>query len=74
MQERIDWILSLALTQADRNEIAVKSGMLTDRHIYAAHKLLHRQFPHLEGCFSTLLIQLRSFPSITSDCRAGSYV
>ena len=35
--------------------------MLTDKHIYAATKLLMKQFPHLQGLQSTLLSQKKSF-------------
>ena len=50
--------------------------MLTDKHIiYAAHKLLWIQFPHLQGCHSTLLLQLKKFPSVTSvECSGNNLI
>ncbi len=71
-QESTEWVSSLGLTQQDKKEIEGKSSMLNDRHMHAAHKLLRMQFSRVEGCSSTLLIQLKSFPSITSDCSSGT--
>lgn len=65
------WIKDLDLRQFDKDVIAAKAGMLSDRHIYAAHKLLHIQFPKFEGFHSTLLIQHQCFPSVTSDLCSG---
>ena len=49
--------------------------MVTDKHIYAAHKLLRIQFPHLQGCQSTLLLQLKKSPSVTSvECSSNNLI
>ena len=37
--------------------LRVNGGLLCDRHMYAANKLLARQYPHLDGLNSTLLSQ-----------------
>ena len=65
------WVKDLDLRQIDKNVIAAKTGMLTDRHMYAAHKLLHQQFPDIEGCHSTLLAQTKSFPPVNSSQSSG---
>ena len=41
--------------------------MLSDQHMYAAHKILAEQFPELEGLQSTLLPQTGSFTPV-SQC------
>ena len=61
------WVKDLDLRQIDKNVIAGKTGMLTDRPKYAAHKLLHQQFPDIEGCHSTLLAQSFSLQSIVAN-------
>ena len=40
--------------------------MLTDKHMYAAHKLLQKQFPGVQGCQSTLLAQKR-FTAVSDE-------
>ena len=49
-----DWIPDFRLKMTDKvNE----GGMLCDRHVEAAHKLLADQFPYLDGLQSPLLSQ-----------------
>ena len=38
--------------------------MLTDKHMHAAHKLLRKQFPAIQGCLSTLLEQNNGFKPV----------
>ena len=40
----------------------VENGMLSDRHMYAANKLMASQFPDIDGFHSTLLT---GFPPIS---------
>ena len=42
-------------------------GLLHDRHMHAAHKLLREQFPHLHGLQSTLLSQVGGFETVRSE-------
>ena len=65
------WVKDLDLRQIDKKVIAGKTGMLTDRHMYAAHKLLRQQFPDIEGCHSTLLTQSNSYPPVKSSQSSG---
>ena len=45
--------------------------MLSDRHMYAANKLMASQFPGIDGFHSTLLAQSTGFPPISEEatCR-----
>ncbi len=65
------WVKYLDLRHVDKDVIAAKAGMLSDTHMYAAHKLLRLQFPHLEGCYTTLLVQKMSYPLVTSEHCSG---
>ena len=40
--------------------------MLTDKHMYAAHKLLQKQSPGVQGCQTTLLAQKR-FTAVSDE-------
>ena len=47
---------------------AIEAGLwLGDDHMYAAHKLLSQQYPHLQGMQSTLLCQNCGFTPVISD-------
>ena len=72
IQENDFWVKELDLTFGDKRVLETDGVMLTDKHIYAAHKLLQIQFPHLQGCHSTLLLQLKKFPSVTSVKCSGN--
>ena len=72
VQENDFWVKELDLTFGDKRALERDGAMLTDKHIYAAHKLLRIQFPHLQGCHSTLLLQLKKFPSVTSVKCSGN--
>ena len=41
---------------------------MTDRHTYAAHKMLGMEFSHLFGLQSTLLCQNGGFQEIQDEC------
>ena len=56
IQENDFWVKELDLTREDKTVLERDGAMLTDKHTYAAHKLLRIQFPHLQGCHSTLLL------------------
>ena len=65
----------LDLTFGDKRALERDGAMLTDKHTYAAHKLLRIQFPHLQGCHSTLFLQLKKFPSVTSvECSGNNLI
>lgn len=50
------------------DNIALKNGsMLSDRHMHAAHKLLMRQHPELQGLQSTLLPQAGGFTAVSEE-------
>ena len=47
------WVKDLDLRTGDKDVVLAESGMLSDRHMYAAHKLMRMQFPNIKGCYST---------------------
>ena len=51
------WLKSLDLMQNDKLTLEEKQ-CLNDKHILAAHKILHQQFDKLHGLQSTLLEQV----------------
>ena len=56
------WMKVLGLTESDIK--ALNEGkMLLDTHMFAAHKLIQKQFG-LDGCHSTLLCQNRGFSAV----------
>jgi hypothetical protein len=64
------WLKPLNLNMRDKL-VLEENGMLTDKHMYAAIKLLTRQFPELEGLQSTLLPQNCGFQSISLGAGKG---
>ena len=52
---------SLDLTVYDKGCIEMEEGLLTDKHMLAASKLLKREFPGLQGLQSTLLSETDGF-------------
>ena len=62
----LQWVHSLDLKSNDRIVIQ-KNGLLNDKHMHAVHKLLRKQFPHINGLQSTLLSQKCGFSSVSSD-------
>ena len=65
------WVKDLGLTFEDKRVLETDGVKLSDKHMHAAHKLLRIQFPKLQGCNSTLLLQLKSFPSVTDASCSG---
>ena len=65
------WLPSLSLTVADKECIESNEGMLTDKHINAASKVLAEQFPGVQGFQSTLLCQKEQFSPISTESNAG---
>ena len=59
---------NLDLKNHDRFVIE-EGGLLNDRHMHAAHQLLRKQFPLLNGLQSTLLIQSNGFSPVASNGR-----
>ena len=60
------WVKDLDLKLSDRT-IIEKGGKLSDRHMYAAHKLLGRTFPSLGGLQSTLLSESGAFQPVSGS-------
>ena len=50
------------------DKVAIETGaMLNDKHMYAAMKMLKRQFPDIDGFQPTILCQNDGFSPITKD-------
>ena len=64
------WVRNLGWRDDDKVAI-VENGMLSDRHMYVANKLMALQFPGIDGFHSTLLAQSTGFPPISIG---GSYM
>ena len=62
---------SLDLTVADKECIGSSEGLLTDKHMMAAGKVLAKQFPGVQGLQSTLLCQTEGFSPISTESNAG---
>ena len=65
------WMPSLDLTIYDKGCIEMEDGLLTNKHMLAASKLLKRQFPGLQGLQSTLLSETDGFSPISLEQNAG---
>ena len=50
-------MVELNLTMRDKAVLESPNGMLTDKHMDAASKLLSTQFPHMQGLQSSLRYQ-----------------
>ena len=61
------WVANLDLYYLDKDVIEAPEGLLCDRHMHAAHKLLSNSFPDLQGLQSTLLCQNGGYTPVTSD-------
>lgn len=60
------WLERLDLNHYDK-EVIEEGGFLSDRHMYATHKLLKKQFPDLNGLQSTLLNQTAGFTPVSAN-------
>ena len=61
-----NWVSHLGLSCTEK--VTLESGaMLTDKHMHAAHKLLRKQFTHIQGCQSTLLVQSHGFTAVSDE-------
>lgn len=59
------WVAEINLTMTDKAVLESPDGMLTDKHVDAASKLLAAQFPNLQGLRSSLQCQsIDGFPPI----------
>ena len=65
------WLKNLDLRLFDKQVLSATGGMLSDKHMHAAHELLSMQFLNFEGCHNTLLAQLKAFPSVTNNQGPG---
>ena len=59
------------LKTLDLNVLSAIGGMLSDKHMRAAHQLLSMQFLKFEGCYNTLLAQLKAFPPVSNNQGPG---
>ena len=59
-----EWVLGLS---TEDRQIIEKGGMLNDKHINAAHKLLQKKFPQCGGCQSSLLSQNQGFNALVKE-------
>lgn len=52
----------------EEDKVIIESGgLLHDRHIHAAQKLLRKQFGYLDGLQSTLLSQTGGFETVCTE-------
>ncbi len=65
------WLKDLNLSLVDKEALVVDGRMFSDKHMYAAYQLLSKQFLKFEGCYNTLLAQLKALLSITNDQDPG---
>ena len=61
---QVPWLKSLDLIQNDKLTLEAKQ-CLNDKHILAAHQILHQQFDKLQGFQSTLLEQVGTAPEFS---------
>ena len=62
----LQWVKNLNLNSSDK--IAIETdAMLNDKHMYAALKILKKQFPGIDGFEPTILCQTNGFSPITED-------
>ncbi|XP_064406458.1 uncharacterized protein LOC135351399 [Halichondria panicea] len=61
------WLKTLDLNLFDKQVLSAIGGMLSDKHMRAAHQLLSMQFLKFEGCYNTLLAQLKAFPPVSNN-------
>ena len=60
LSEDDPWVPELNLTLKEKLVLESPDGMLTDKHMDAANRLLRSQFPHLQGLQSSLISQSRN--------------
>ena len=64
------WLKTLDLNLFDKQVLSAIGGMLSDKHMRAAHQLLSMQFLKF-GCYNTLLAQLKAFPPVSNNQGPG---
>ena len=62
------WIPTIHLDQFDK-DVIMNGGLLCDKHMNAASKLISQQFPAVHGMQSTLLSQMGGFVPIIDNCK-----
>ena len=62
----IQWVHCLNPDNEDRI-IIEQNGLLSDKRICAAQKLICKQFPHISGLQSPLISQTRDFCPVSVD-------
>ena len=64
----LQWVKYLDLHISDK--IAIEThAMLNDKHMYAAMKLLKKQFPDIGGLQPTILCQTNGFSPVTRNSK-----
>ena len=66
LQREVTGFVNWTLQMMTIKRVLESGGMLTDKHMYVAHKLLQKQFPGVQGCQSTLLAQKR-FTAVSDE-------
>ena len=62
------WIPAIDLDQFDK-DVIMNGGLLCDKHMNAASKLISQQFPAVHGMQNTLLSQTGGFVPIMDNCK-----
>ena len=62
------WIPTIDLDQFDK-DVIMNEGLLCDKHMNAARKLISQQFPAVHGMQNTLLSQMDGFVPIMDNCK-----
>jgi hypothetical protein len=62
------WIPTIDLDQFDK-DVIINGGLLCDKHMNAASKLISQQFPAVRGMQNTLLSQMGGFVPIMDNCK-----
>lgn len=62
----LQWVQFLDLYYSDKL-IILTCAMLNDKHMYAALKLLKKQFPDIDGLQPTILCQTNGFSAVSKD-------
>ena len=62
------WIPTIYLDQVDK-DVIMNGGLLCDKHMNAASKLISQQFQAVHGMQNTLLSQMDGFVTIMDSCK-----
>ena len=67
------WIPTIDLDQFDK-DVIINGGLLCDKHMNAASKLISQQFPAVHGMQNTLLSQMGGFVPIMDNCKLHAII